>query len=82
VGSESENEDSAACRNLDRRFPPDIAPWPCQQEFAKNRMLLWASSRARACHARDSTASRRSPAERRGLPGADRARGSSISRAG
>jgi hypothetical protein len=34
----SENEDSAACCNSDRRFPPDIAPWPCQQEFAKIRM--------------------------------------------
>eukprot|EP01047_Picozoa_sp_COSAG01_P057550 COSAG01_NODE_6666_length_3555_cov_93.549479_1_plen_148_part_10 len=30
----SENEDSAACCNSDRRFRAPIAPWPCQQEFA------------------------------------------------
>jgi hypothetical protein len=36
----SENEDSAACCNSDRRFRAPIAPWPCQQEFAKIRMLL------------------------------------------
>jgi hypothetical protein len=36
----SENEDSAACCNSDRRFRWAIAPWPCQQEFAKIRMQL------------------------------------------
>jgi hypothetical protein len=36
----SENEDSAACCNSDRRFRSPIAPRPCQQEFAKIRMLL------------------------------------------
>ena len=36
----SENEDSAACHNSDRRFRPHFEPWLRQQEFAENRMLL------------------------------------------
>ena len=36
----SENEDSAACHNSDRRFRSHFATWLRQQEFAKIRMLL------------------------------------------
>jgi hypothetical protein len=37
----SENEDSAACCNSDRRFRWAIAPWPCQQEFAKMSRAIY-----------------------------------------
>ena len=45
----SENEDSAACHNLDRRFRSHLASWLRQQEFAENRMLLSAAAEFLFC---------------------------------
>eukprot|EP01047_Picozoa_sp_COSAG01_P110937 COSAG01_NODE_39735_length_472_cov_5.418231_1_plen_80_part_10 len=45
----SENEDSAACHKITRRFRSHFASWPCQQEFAENRMLLSAAAEFLFC---------------------------------
>eukprot|EP01047_Picozoa_sp_COSAG01_P113037 COSAG01_NODE_41755_length_447_cov_3.278736_1_plen_69_part_10 len=46
----SENEDSsAACHKITRRFRRDFEPWLRQQEFAENRMLLSAAAEFLFC---------------------------------